>query len=124
MENVVELDIIITDHGDPSVGIFFFRRNTLLEFGDIKIVVSTVGAMENLHNEGRFDTVGVNRYFETMAFYSNPEDTRYNDIDVNKEVYFESNWAIDILDADDKANEMHENVVSEIPDKLKNGEIK
>jgi hypothetical protein len=96
-----------------------FRRNTLLAYNDIKIVVSTVGLMER---ENKFETIGHNRHFETMAFHSNPTDTRYYDADVSKQVYFDSEWAIAEQDADDKANEMHEAVVLEITNKLLAGE--
>jgi len=104
-----------------------FRRNTLLECGDIKIVVSTVGLMETPWKKGDklysgpFDEIGYNRYYETMAFHSNPDDIRYHDADVNREVYFDSPWSISVVDADDKANDMHEAVVAEISTKLKNG---
>ena len=46
-----------------------FRRNTLLEYKDKKIIVSTVGQMK-LDN-GEIDTIGHNRYYETMAFEAN-----------------------------------------------------
>ena len=97
-----------------------FRRNTLLTINDIKIVVSTVGLMEM--DNGKFETIGHNRHFETMAFHSNKTDTRYNDADVSEQVYFDSEWAISEQDADDKANKMHEEVVLEITNKLIIGE--
>ena len=90
-----------------------FRRNTLLEYKRIKIVVSTVGCMIDPMFK-QFREVGVNRHYETMAFHSDPTDKRYHDIDVSKQVLFESSWAIKELDADDKANLMHEKVVEEI----------
>jgi hypothetical protein len=70
---------------------------------------------------GKFDTIGHNRYFETMAFHSNQTDTRYYDADVSKQVCFDSEWTIAEQDADDKANEMHEAVVNEITEKLLKG---
>ncbi len=96
-----------------------FRRNTLLAFNDIKIVVSSVGLMEI---DGKFDTIGHNRHFETMAFHCDLTDKRYYDADVSKRVFFDSDWAIAEVDADDKANEMHEAVVLEITNKLLAGE--
>jgi len=96
-----------------------FRRNTLLAYNDIKIVVSSVGLMEI---DGKFDTIGYNRHFETMAFHSDLTDKRYYDADVSKQVFFDSEWAIAEVDADDKANEMHEAVVLEITNKLLAGE--
>ena len=97
-----------------------FRRNTLLEYNDIKIVISTVGLMENI-NRDEFDTVGVDRYFETMAFHADNEDKRYYDADVSKQIYFNSQWSINKIDADDEANIMHEKVVDEILEQLKDG---
>lgn len=95
-----------------------FRRNTLLIYNDIRIVVSTVGLMER---DGKFETIGHNRHFETMAFHADKNDKRYFDADVSKQVYFDSDWAIAEVDADDKANEMHEAVVAEISTKLEQG---
>ena len=100
-----------------------FRRNTLIEHDRKKIVVSTVGLMETLDRQG-FDTVGYERYYETMAWHSDKKDKRYHDMDVEKPVYFDSEWAINKIDADDKANIMHDNVVKEICKKLKEGKIK
>ena len=96
-----------------------FRRNTLLEYNNIKIVVSSVGLMVS---DGKFVTIGINRNFETMAFHSDSNDTRYNDADVSRQIHFNSDWAISEQDADDKANEMHEAVVLEITNKLLAGE--
>lgn len=45
-----------------------FRRNTLLEYKDVKVVVSTVGAQLESDRPRRFDTVGHGRYYETAAF--------------------------------------------------------
>ena len=99
-----------------------FRRNTLITYRDIKIVVSTVGLMVNPNGDG-FETVGHDRYFETMAFYADEEDERYSDADTSKVLDFDSNFAISELDADDKANDMHEAVVDEIVEKLYYGKI-
>ena len=88
-----------------------FRRNTLLEYEDTKIVVSTVGGMmvEN-YGKKRLDTVGHERYYETKAFHSDPSDTQYHDIDVEREIYLDCEWALNEID-DNKANDMHENAV-------------
>mgnify|MGYP006953970073 CR=1 FL=1 len=99
-----------------------FRRNTLLAYNDIKIVVSTVGLMLMDYNTKTFDTIGLDRNYETMAFHADPNDKRYYDANVSREVYFESDWAIKEQDADDRANEMHESVVAEITQRLLNGE--
>ena len=92
-----------------------FRRNTLLTYNDIRIVVSTVGLMVY---EGKYTTIGLDRYYETMAFHSDPTDTRYYDADLSRQIHFDSNWCINEINADDKANEMHEAVVLEITNKL------
>ena len=103
-----------------------FRRNTLLEYDDIKIVVSTVGLMQKIDLKSdfhfstsrEFDEIGVNRHFETMAFHANKNNLRYHDIDVQRGVVFEAPWSIAEVDADDKANDMHETVVAEITKRM------
>lgn len=100
-----------------------FRRNTLLEAKDTRIVISSVGLMKtNNDKEKPFDTVGRNRYFETMAFHAQRVQDRYWDIEVSKQVRFDSPWCIADVDADDRANDMHEKVVEEITERLSNGE--
>ena len=103
-----------------------FRRNTLLEYGDIKIVISSVGLMRDYHapdgfNAPKFETIGCDRHFETMAFHAK-YDGRYWDANVSQQIDFESEWAIAELDADDKANDMHEAVVAEITSRLLDNE--
>jgi len=104
-----------------------FRRNTLLEkIGtDIKIVVSTVGLMErdpsDKINKGDFVQVGCDRYYETMAFRALAKDHRYHDIDVQQQVFFDSPWCLNEIDADDLANDMHEQVVAELIKELESG---
>jgi hypothetical protein len=99
-----------------------FRRNTLLECDEIRIVVSTVGLMD-LKGDGSFEGVGADRHFETMAFHADPTDSRYHDADVEREVSFGSPWHINEVDADDRANDMHEAVVAEIAAGLEGGKI-
>lgn len=103
-----------------------FRRNTLLQYGAVEIVVSTVGLMENYHQgllgENLFEEIGCGRYYETMAFHANPDDQRYHDADVGWSAEFDGPWSISEVDADDRANEMHERVVREIIDRLITGE--
>ncbi len=97
-----------------------FRRNTLLTYQDIKIVVSTIGILikDISKRPFEFDSLLDNRYFETMAFHAKDNDLRYNDADIGRQIKFESPWKIDKIDADDEANIMHENVVKEITKKL------
>ena len=101
-----------------------FRRNTLLEYGDIRIVVSTVGLMmEDNKQERKFFKIGSDRYFETMAFHARLEANRYWDADVSRQIHFNSPWSINEPDTDDRANDMHEAVVAEITEGLESGEI-
>lgn len=101
-----------------------FRRNTLLEHEDLKVVVSTVGLLKRDSDGFSFEDLGCGRYFETIAFHADYKDKRYHDADVSRPVYFASPWYIKEIDADDKANTMHENVVKEIEQKLLREEIK
>ncbi len=101
-----------------------FRRNTLLAYGETKVVVSTVGLMLMNDRENdpkkRFDTIGHNRHFETMAFHAGND--KYQDAEVSRQVNFESDWAIAELDGELQANEMHEAVVAELTEKLLKGD--
>jgi hypothetical protein len=98
-----------------------FRRNTLLDFGRKKIIISTVGMMRDNEKDGNFYTIGAGgRYYETMAFHAKKEGP-YWDIDVSRQISFKSEWAICAgslkelpRDADNKANDMHDTVVSEL----------
>ena len=98
-----------------------FHRNTLIEHGDQKIIVSTVG---NYCPREAMETIGNNRYYETMAFIAK-QDGPYWDIDVNQDLSFDSKWSIcaespDDLpgDVDNVANAMHDTVVAEMIDKI------
>lgn len=104
-----------------------FRRNTLLEYKDKKWVVSTVGAYRTLEN--KIDNIGHRRWYETMAFEAK-ERLGYIEADVEKEVSFNSDWGIwgdsweEVLvncngTPDNAANDMHDKVVSELIDKIK-----
>ena len=100
-----------------------FRRNTLIESGERRIVVATVG---NEYIEGRgHQTIGSgNRVYETMAFEAKFNDP-YWEADILKSLAFESEWSISCSprkmarDLDLRANEMHEAVVREFVDRLK-----
>lgn len=100
-----------------------FRRNTLLECGETKVVVSTVGNMFN--SRGAYEQVGIGRDYETYAFRVDPASGDYKDIDVERQIWFESRGAYLIKKGDKYpdliANEMHETVVQELTDKLAKG---
>lgn len=95
-----------------------YRRNTLLENGARRIVVSTVGA---LRRKGGIETIGASgRYYETMVFEAKLEG-EYWEADVSQQIYFESPWSIcaesqKLLPeyVDNDADKMHENVIAEI----------
>ena len=92
-----------------------FRRNTLIENGKDKIVVSTVGLMEHRNKEGEFETIGYQMYYETRAFQAKL-DSNYMDADVTKEISFKSPWSISEFsdNSDNIANDMHETIVEEL----------
>ena len=89
-----------------------FRRNTLLEFNDVKIVVSTVGAKRDPIT-GFCEKIADNRYFETMVFYAKRVKDKYWDADISRQITTYGEWFITDLD-DIAANDMHENIVNEM----------
>lgn len=97
-----------------------FRRNTLLECDNVRVIVSTVGVYVV---QQRVETVGRDRYYETMAFIGQESDG-YIDADISKRVMFASPWTIDHLSptSDQEANDMHEAVVRELTNKLENND--
>lgn len=102
-----------------------FRRNTLLEYNDKRWIVSTVGAMPANEysldkNKNGFTTIGLWRYYETMAFEAQKNGI-YWDANVEKQIDFDSNWSLDEcnFNSDQKANEMHDKVVEELIEKIK-----
>lgn len=102
-----------------------FRRNTLLEYGTTKVVVSTVGSYRDRRTD-EIDTIGCERHYETMAFHAEFIDP-YWEANVGREVQFVSNWSLYYPDkfppdADNIANDMHETVVNEIINNLESGE--
>lgn len=104
-----------------------FRRNTLIDAGDKKWVVSSVG---NWIVDDRLEPqmIGANRYYETVAFQADL-DSPYLDADVFCQIPFESQWGIfgnswqEVIKRyrypDLIANEMHEKVVAELMEKIK-----
>lgn len=98
-----------------------FRRNTLLELGDVRVVVSTVGAYVP-RSARDYEELGFERHYETMAFHAEWEPP-YWDADVSREIRFSSPWALHGVerDSDARANDMHEAVVTEIADKMERG---
>jgi hypothetical protein len=60
-----------------------FHLNTLLKHNDRKVVVSTVG---HYYYEGKLQTIGYNRTFETMVFEAG--NNEWDDIDAAKQLDF------------------------------------
>ena len=58
-----------------------------------------------------------------MCWYADLNDTRYYDIDVERPIPLNGQWCINKIDADDKANVMHDNAVEEIKARLMSGEL-
>lgn len=59
--------------------------------------------------------------FETMAFVA--DETKYHDADVTQQVEFNSKWSLNGPDMEIEADEMHENVIKEISEKMKKNEL-
>ncbi len=113
-----------------------FRRNTLIEYKGKKWVISTVGCQICRHDlepylkQGDIMTIGCNRWYETMAFESLYDEYDDADVDYTKEISFNSEWGIwgdtweEVMERykhpDIAANEMHEKVVEELMEKIKN----
>lgn len=104
-----------------------FRRNTLLEYNDKKWVVLTTGAYRN--RENKMDSIGHRRWYETLAFEA-IEEGGYIEADDEKKISFNSDWGIwgdsweEVLEncngtPDNAANDMHDKVVSELIEKIK-----
>lgn len=64
----------------------------------------------------KFEQTTHNAYYETIAFES--DYSKYDDADVEKDIYFKSNCKINKIDGEIEANEMHEIVVKEIADRM------
>jgi hypothetical protein len=96
-----------------------FRRNTLFHrvSDDYRVVVSTVGNYLPSYSES-IQELGSRRYYERMAFLSSSEDTKYWDANVQKEVFFDSDWSLGKIDDDNLVDQMHEEVVKEFWHKL------
>ena len=126
-------EVRITERGWPGHYIMgyacLFRRNTLLEYGEKKYIVSTIGSkFKNLAQprEG-YEEVGHNRWFETCVFKAIEEDG-YIDIDPAEELYdYEEGLFAKTIEelkekyptVDNKANEMHDAVVAKVADDLR-----
>lgn len=99
-----------------------YRRNTLLECGEMRIVVSTVGAYK--YNDQLREIGAFGRYYETMAFEAK-RNGPYWDADVHEQVLLSDRWCICAESAealpeevDLLADQMHEANVAELSQRL------
>jgi len=106
-----------------------FRRNTLLECGEVRVIISSVGNMRKLGAPHEIDRVGCDRHYETQAFHATFRFDFYWDIVVGSPINFKSPWAIDEkgsrragMNVDNVANDMHEAVVNELSYAIAHGE--
>jgi len=103
-----------------------FHLNTLLEYGDEKIVVSTVGLLKLTHEDEKYETINHNRHYETVAFRAKLDKTPHGDFwdaDVAQQINFDSEWAWEKPEDEAKAQAGHEKVVQEIADRLVAGNL-
>ena len=101
-----------------------FRRNTLLECGTRRVVVSTLGnyrpkSVEN----GAPETIGSQRHYETMVFRAHRDGGYWEANTSAGELSFNSNWRLEGVkqESDGLANDMHETVVDEFVARLLKG---
>jgi len=96
-----------------------FRRNTLLENGDVRIVVSSVGHM---YDPSGSVQIGLDWCYETMVFHAEWEKL-YWDADTGRQISTRNPWTLKESEfgSDQKANDMHEVIVAEITEALDAG---
>jgi len=99
-----------------------FRRNTLLEYGEKRIIISTVGNLRDSAfpvGSREPSKIGLDHYYETAAFMA-LWDAPYWEIDVTKPVRFKSPWKLTECEreTDLAANKRHERVVEELSIRL------
>lgn len=103
-----------------GVALCRFRRSTLLEYNEIRVIVSTVGNYQ-IPNWSKIERLNLTDYYETKVFYAKQEYEFYWDADVEKDISdFDSNCGISeiTIESDFLANNMHEIVISEIKEKM------
>lgn len=101
-----------------------FRRNTLLECGTRRVVVSTVGNYRPRPIEnGAAESIGSSRHYETMVFRAKYEAPYWEADTARGELSFDANWRLEGVrqESDQKANDMHEAVVAEFTTRLAKG---
>jgi hypothetical protein len=101
-----------------------FHLNTLLDLDGFKIVVSTVGAYLPPHGfqprGKRYETIGHNRFYETLAFESKYDS--YDDANVMRYVLIDSDQCYS-SESDKEPQAGHWVVVEEIKRRMANGSL-
>lgn len=121
-------EIKIQERGWPShfngVRWCLFKRNTLIEYDGVSIVVSTVGRMwKDTPSGAQFMRLSChNNYFETIVFFT--DNTKFKDADVGKDIIYEEHYVGVAVDEEILVNEMHDKIVNLMVQKLINNEIK
>lgn len=125
--------IKITERGWPGHYLLadrcHFRRNTLIECGERRIVVSTVGAMKTTPRQEEYEEIGHERYYETMAFRAKRNRRGlYWDANVLKPISINGlglQWFLDkapVFTSDAEADAMHNAAVQKIATRLRKGQ--
>lgn len=97
-----------------------FHRNTLLEKGDVKIVVSSVGRMLHPYKKDKLYEIGCDRFYETMVFFA--KDDKWQDADAGRgEIECFKPLCKDPWD-EMPANVLHDEVVEKYIEKMANNE--
>lgn len=104
-----------------------FRRNTLIEKGESRYVVSTVGNWQIPVEDETYDNtheISPGRYYETLVFKATFIDP-YWEAEIQKQIHVDAKQEIakSSVTSDFEANEMHEGVVKEIIERLNSGEL-
>lgn len=114
--------ITITERGWPAHFICAercrFRRNTLVECGRRRFVVSTVGDMRD--DQNREQPVGAGYYYETKVFRARRAGV-YWDANTSKQIDGSCLPGKMHYNSDLKANAIHDKTVAELVAKLKRG---
>lgn len=101
----------------------FFRRNTLIEAGDKRFVVSTVGNFYPTREKTQYgepDTIGHERYYETKAFVAIEQDGLM-EASTSQEISLGVKNSISEKYKDAEANDMHEAAVEWFVEQIKKG---
>lgn len=109
-----------------------FRRNILVEHKGVKIVVSSIGNMIDIHAVGYPNEITIQPitqyrdskiYFESLVFHAKYNDP-YNDADVERLIPCNVVPAADLFIRDDRIwNTFHDNTVKAVKTRLITGDL-